>query len=182
MPKLNEDIKQKIKQLPKPELEKLVLKIASKNKEFYDYIYVTYIDQKTGEYDLFEAAKNDINLLFMKRYKGFSEELQMANMISACVKRINEFSKICKKKNLEADLLLYVLDDVFSVSSKMFGTCFTAFDNRVGLLLKRLITLVTKKLHPDFIVNYTEKINIYLTQLHSTSDHNDVIYNMPEFI
>jgi len=57
-------------------------------------------------------------------------------MISACVKRINDFSNICKNKNLEADLLMYVLDEIFSYSPKLFGTCFTAFDYKTGLLLK----------------------------------------------
>ena len=104
-------------------------------------------------------------------------------MLSACVKRINEFSKFCKKKkHLEADLIIYVLDVPFSYPAKFFGTCFTAFDYRTGLLVKRLTTLVEKKLHPDYKINYIERINFFLERLHSTSEHIDFIFVLPKKI
>ena len=162
-------------------------KMSCKSKEIYDFLIVNYFDTQYGEKDLFEEAQNEIRLLFIKKYKGFSEELQLAAMIEACVKRINEFQKICKNKNLEADLILMVLDEVFTHSTDLLGTCFTKFDYRVGLLLKslllkRLITLVSNKLHPDFMVEYRKKINDYLRVLHKTSTHLEFIYAMPKSI
>lgn len=182
MPRLDSGFKEQIKSLSKKDLENLVIRFASKHKEIHDFLIAKYFDKKFGENDLFEEAKNGIQFLFTKNYKGFSEELQLANMIEACVKRINEFDKLCKKKNLCADLLMTVLDEVFSYPADLFGTCFTKYDYKVALVLKRLITLVTTKLHSDYQIEYREKINRYLGILHQNSDHVDFIYNMPESV
>jgi hypothetical protein len=46
--------------------------------------------------------------------------------------------------------------------------------------VKRLTTLVTKKLHEDYIIEYRDRINGYLQKLHRTSNHIDTIYLMPK--
>lgn len=168
--------------LSKKELEKLVLKAASRDKSFHDYLLVNYFDKEFGEQDLFEQAKNDIDILITKRYKGFAEELQVAKMLSACLKRIVEFSKICKNKSLEADLILYVLYIPFSMSTNVFCTCFTAFNYKVVVLLKRLINIVQNKLHEDFMVEYRTVINQYLVILHRTCSYLDYVRVLPEKI
>ena len=175
-------ISSNISNLSKKELEKLVLKAASKDKSFHDYLLVNYFDKEFGEQDLFEHAKNDIDILISKRYKGFAEELQIANMLSACLKRIVEFSKVCKNKNLEADLVLYVLEVPFSMNTNVFCTCFTAFNYKVVVLLKRLINIVQTKLHTDFMVEYHEVINEYLNILHRTCSYLDYVSALPERI
>jgi len=182
MAKVHPDIITEIRNLSRKDLEKLVHKAASNDKNFHDYLMVNYVDKDFGEKDLFEEAKSDIYKLFFKSYKGISPQLRSANMLSACIKRINEFSKICKNKNLEADLLVLVLDEAFSNESDFFGTCFTNFDYKVGLVLKRLITIVTKRLHEDYLADYKEKMNVYLSRLKKTSSHLDFIYNLPEKI
>jgi len=182
MPKLDGDFKNQIKLLSKAELEGIVIRFASRHKEIHDFLTVNYFDKRFGEEDLFIETRNDVELLFKKSYNGFSRQLQLANMIESCVKRINEFDKLCKKKNLCADLLMIVLDEVFSYSTNLFGTCFTKFDYKVALLLKRLITLVTIRLNPDYKMEYERKINHYLEVLHNTSNHMDLIYAMPEKI
>jgi hypothetical protein len=133
MPKLDADFNNQIKLLSKTELEDIVIRFASKHKEIHDFLTVNYFDKRFGEEDLFIGTRNDVQLLFKKSYKGFSPQLQSANMIGACVKRINEFDKLCKKKNLCADLLIIVLDEVFSYSTNLFGTCFTKFDYKSGI-------------------------------------------------
>ncbi len=182
MTKISNEIKDKIVQLSKAELEKIVIRIASKDKAIVDYLLVNYFEKEIGEIDLFEETKIDLELLFRKSYKGFSEELQLANMVSACIKRINLFSKICKNKKLETDLLMYTLEFIFSFSTNLFGTCFTTYDYKVALLVKRVITLVETKLHQDFKIEYTATINNYLTTLHRTSNHIDFIYGLPPSI
>jgi hypothetical protein len=175
------EIKEQLGALPKSELVGIIVKLAAK-KANYDFLLVNYLDKDSGEKDLYEEARRDIDSLFQKRYKGFSEQLQLANMLGACVKRINEFTAVAKNKKLEADLLMYVLEVPFSLSTNMFGTCFTQYDNKVGLLVRRLITIVTKKLHPDYLVEYKDKLNAYLTILHRTSDFNGNIYLLPKMI
>jgi hypothetical protein len=68
---------------------------------------------------------------------------------------------------------MYVLEFVFSHSEKLFGTCFTAYDYKVGLLVKRLINLVETKMHPDYKIEYAKKINCYLAILHRRSTHKE---------
>ena len=182
MPRLTTEIKEQIKNLSHKELEQIVLKLAAKEKSVCDFLLVNYLDKESGEQELFEKTKADLDILFQKGYKGFSEQLQLANMLASCIKRINVFTKVSKNKILEADLLLYVLDTPFSLSTSLLGTCFTKYDTKVAMIVKRLITLVTKNLHEDYKVEYESAINDYLTILHRTSSHIDMVYNLPKAI
>ena len=175
-------ITKNISSLSKKELEKLVLIAATKDKFFHDYLLVNYFDKDSGEKDLYEEAKNDIDILVSKRYKGYAEELKMANMLGACSKRITEFSKVCKNKNLEADLILYVLEIPFSEDKVIFKTCFTALNHKVVLLTKRLINIVQVKLHPDYKIEYRNEVNNYLSILHETCNYLDYVYALPKAI
>jgi hypothetical protein len=181
MPRITPEIKELISKIQRKDLEKLLLKAVSKDKGFYDFLIVNYLNKESGEQDLFDQAKSDLDRLFTKCYKGFSKNLQMANMLSACIKRINEFSKVCKNKNLEADLIIYALEIPFSYKGN-FGTCFTALDHKVGLMVNRLFNLVTKKMHEDYLAEYKDNINYYLKILHSCSNHVSVIYKLPDEI
>jgi hypothetical protein len=182
MPRLDKETKERIKKLDYKDLQDIVISLASKEKTAYDFILLNYLDKESGEQDLFEATKADLEIIFRKRHKGFSEELQIANMLGACIKRINEFTKISKNKVLEAELLMYILQIPFSLTTKMFGTCFTQYDTKVAMITKRLITIVTKKLHEDYKIEYEDKINNYLQILHRTSNHIDTVYNLPKTI
>ncbi len=182
MPRLDKETKERIKQLDYKDLQDIVIKLAAKEKTVYDYILINYLDKEQGEKELFEKTIADLEELFLKRYKGYSEQLHIANMLGACIKRINEFTKISKNKKLEADLLLFILEIPFSFETKMFGTCFTQYDTKVAMIVKRLITVVTKKLHEDYRIEYEETINEYLEILHRTSRHIDTVYNLPKSI
>ncbi|MEO6893921.1 MAG: hypothetical protein ABI136_02740 [Ginsengibacter sp.] len=182
MPKVSKTISSQISSLSKKELEKLVLKAASKDTTFHDFLLVNYFDQEYGEQDLFDEAKDDLDYLFQKNYKGFAPELKMAEMLKACIKRITAFAKICKNKNLEADLVMYVLEIPFSMSGNSFQTCFTAFNYKVVTLLKRVINLLEKKMHEDFKIQYRPKINSYLDTLHRTCSYLDYVNVLPESI
>jgi len=80
---------------------------------------------------------------------------------------------------MEADLLLYVLEIPFSLSTDYFGTCFTKYDFKVGQIVKRLVTLVTKNLDEEYRADYEDKINNCLEILHRNSNHIDLIFNCP---
>lgn len=179
MPKISPEIRKQIATISKTELEKIVIKLAAKDKAVFDYLLVNHLERDTGENELFEEAKMDLDLLFRKSYKGFAQQLQLANMISACTQRIGKFSKVCKNKNLEADLVMYVLELIFAPSDALLGTCFTAYDYKVAQMVKRVITIVKTRLHPDYKIEYEEKINNYLTILHRTSNHMDFIFGLP---
>lgn len=179
----SQQLGEKLKSLSKSELEKLVLKAASKSKEFEVFLLLTYGDKKQVEEELFEMAISDIEILARKNYKGFSHELQLANMLTACNKRVNEFAKSCKNKKLEVDLLMHILNIPFLYApAGSLGTCFTAYDYKVTIILAKVITIINNKIHEDYKVEYCEKINSYLSILHSCSNHNDFVYKLPKAI
>ncbi|MHB9142663.1 MAG: hypothetical protein ACYC25_12380, partial [Paludibacter sp.] len=93
-----------------------------------------------------------------------------------------EFTVETKSKKLEADLVLYVLEIQFANPSRVFGARVSGYDYKVGLLLKKLITLVTKKLHPDYRIDYVDKINEFLDKLHHTSNRINTIKELPASI
>jgi hypothetical protein len=102
--------------------------------------------------------------------------------LNACAKRINEFTVETKSKKMEADLVLYVLDLQFANPAEFFGARFASYDYKVGLLLKKFILLVTKKLHPDYLIDYLDKLNEFLTKLHQTSNRIKTVYDLPQMI
>jgi hypothetical protein len=140
------------------------------------------LNKETGEKELFEITKVDLDLIFQKKHKGYAPELQLANMLGASIKRVNEFTKISKNKVLEANLLMYILEVPFSLTTDMFGTCFTQYDTKVAMIVKRLINIVTTKLHEDYKIEYEDAINEYLKILHRTSRHVNTVYNLPKAI
>jgi hypothetical protein len=175
MPKLSAEIKNRITSLQKKELEQIVLKLASKDSTTLDFLLVNYLEKESGKMELFEKTKISINHLIFKSYKGFSEQLQLANLLKACSKVISDFSKITSDKKLEADLLIYILEYIFSQYTNLFGTCFTAFDFKVAQMVKRLSTIVDTKLHEDLKGDYAEKINHYSEVLNRTSRHIGIV-------
>lgn len=182
MAKIDELIKQTVTLLSKKELEKLVIRAAQKHEQFHDYLLVNYADKEFGEEDLFEKAKADLEILFRKRYKGFSEELQLANMLAACLKRTSEFGKVCRNSELELRLIMEVLSIPFTLNSNMFCTCFTAYNHKVYILLRKAVTIFQKKLHEDFRLEYEARLNEYLSIMHRTSGHLNYIFNLPDKI
>jgi len=181
MPRDKAILKAQVNELSKKELVDIVLKLAGKRYN-YEYLLVNFLDKDGGEQTLFEDAKEAINILSNKDYKGRTIQHQLAKKLNACIKRIGEFTVETKNKKLETDLVLYVLEMQFANPSKVFGARFSGYDYKVGLLLKRLINLVTKKLHPDYLIDYQDKINEFLTKLHHTSDRINTIYDLPEQI
>ncbi len=182
MAKVDPSIQFALANLKRNELEKLVLKAASKDKAFHDFLLVNYGDTESGETELFQQVIADLDIILAKRHNGFSDELKMANALQACNKRIDEFDKVCKNKKYELDLVMYLLQKVFHNSDLSFGTCFTNYDYRVALLLKKAVNLLTKKVHEDYKTDYTEELNHYLMKLKALANYFDFVEALPEKI
>jgi hypothetical protein len=174
-------LKEQVSELPKKELVDIVLKLAGKRYN-YEFLLVNFLDKDGGEQILFEEAKEAIDKLNQKEFKGRTIQHQLAKRLNACTKRITEFTVETKSKKLEADLVLYVLELQFAHAPKVFGARFSGYDYKVGLLLKRLINIVSKKLHPDYLIDYLDNINVFLTKLHHTSNRINTIYDLPKLI
>ena len=171
-------LKEQLSQLSKKELMEMVLKLSGKRYN-YEYLLVNFLDKESGEQILFEEAKENIEALCQKEYKGSTIQKRLVNKLNTCVKRINEFTIETKSKKLEADLVFYVLELQFANPSNVFGARVSGYDYKVGLLLKRLINLVCKKIHADYLADYQDKINEFLVQLHRTSNRINTIKELP---
>jgi len=171
-------LKDQLARFSKNELAEMVLKLAGKGFN-YEFLLVNFLDPDGGEQTLFEEALDDIDALWEKEFKGSTDLKRLVKKLNACVKRINEFTVETKNKKLEADLVLHLLEIQFRQPAGVFGARVSGYDYKVGLLLKRLISLVTKKLHPDYLMDYQEKINVMLDRLHSTSDRIQTIRDLP---
>ncbi len=181
MPRDKAILKEQLADLSKKELVDMVLKLSVKRFN-YEYLLVNFLDKDGGEQTLFEETVEDIDQLCAKEYKGRTIQHQLAKKLNACTKRIREFTVETKSKKLEADLVLYVLEIQFANPSRVFGARVSGYDYKVGLLLKKLITLVTKKLHPDYRIDYVDKLNEFLDKLHHTSNRINTIKELPASI
>ena len=173
--------KEQLAELSKKDLADMVLKLAAKRYN-YEFLLVNFLDKDGGEQTLFEEAKEAIDTIDQKEFKGRTIQHQMVKRLNACTKRITEFTVETKSKKLEADLILHVLEMQFKQHEKVFGARVSGYDYKVGLLLKKLISIVTKKLHPDYLIDYQDKINTFLEKLHRTSDRVNTIRDLPQEI
>ena len=180
MAKLTPELKNKISQLSKQELEKLVTKAAGSSKSFYDYLILNYIDKDSGEDELFEEKMNEIESIIDSLYLGRIPEEDYAQMFADCNKEIASFAKVCKRKNLELDLIMFVLKKAFSISHKHYETCFTKINYQVYLLTKKAINLLNTKLHEDYRIQYVPTLNEYLHFLHTYSNHLNYVFYLPQ--
>jgi len=182
MPRLSKEFKQAIQEIPVEELQKLVMQFASKNREIYDVINLQYVYGNDAEDELFEETIEKISdeILFLGE-RGIVQK-NLAKAIANSVGYINHFAKVTKNEKREADLLLSLLNDVFENYADELSTCWTAFDSKLAITTNRLYNLITKKLHEDYLVEYSESMNRFLKILHSKSNHLDYVYNMPKSI
>jgi len=180
MPRLSKEFKQAIKEIPVEELQKLVMQFASKNREIYDFINLQHVEGENAEEELFEETIEKISdeILFLSE-RGIVQK-NLAKAITKSVGYINHFVKVTKNKNREADLLRNLLDSVFENYADELGTCWTVFDSKLAVTTNRLYNLVTKKLHKDYRVEYSDSLNRYLKILHNRSNYLDYVYNMPK--
>lgn len=178
---ISKDFKEQISHLPKETLEKLVIKIASKDKSFSDFLELNYFANGINENDIFEDYKQKLNKLVFKRYKGYAEEEKAAHFITACNKELANFEKLCKNKELFVQLILVVLDSAYNDFGARFGTCFTVYEYKFSLLLKKAIKTITTKLHEDLLIEYKHQINRYLNNI-KTANYLDYIYLLPNEI
>lgn len=172
-------LKEQLNRFTKTELVDILAKISAKRFN-YEFLLVNYLDTEDGEQTLFEEAKESIDLLTHKEFKGRTVQHQMVKRLKACTNRIKDFTEETKDRKLEADLILYVLEIQFRENPDIFGAKYSGYDYKVGLLLKRLISIVTTKLHADYLVDYQQNLNSMLSLLHKTSNRINTIKSLPE--
>jgi hypothetical protein len=171
-------LKDQLQEFSKNELIEIVLKLSGR-KEIYDYVRVNYTEKGYGEQSLFDETLEEIEELLYKAYKGRTPQHQACSKIKALNKRLKEFTDISKNKKLEADLLLHILEHFFGYETRFWARDHASFDYKVALLLERFIKVITQQLHPDYLVDYSDKANLFLKKIHYSSDHLQTVCDMP---
>jgi hypothetical protein len=179
---LSKDFKKAIEEIPVPDLQKLVMKAATKNRELYDMINIQFVSGKQAEKELFEVAKDRaLDELYYIDDRGVLQK-NLAKAIGKAIKHINHYVKVTSNQVGEAELLHSLLDEIFKDYSNELGTCWTVYDSKLAVTTNRFYNLVTKKLHEDYLIEYKEPLNDFLKTLHSKSNHLDFVYDMPNTI
>lgn len=178
---INKELKLRIADLPQDELAKVVLKWATKDKVLLDYILFTYFREDKPEEEIYNEYLQKINDLALKRYKGFVEEQKAIHYITACNKEIANFEKIVKNNEYSINLILQVIDNSYDSLFARFGTSFEGYEYKISLLLKKIIKILTTKMHEDYMLEYREKVNIHLTRIQK-SYYLDCVADLPKEI
>jgi hypothetical protein len=173
------DIQKIISDMPRKEVEGLLVKAMRESDSFYQYVWVNHLDKEAGEAQLFEQYDAEIEGLMYKGYRGASEELRAANMLAACRKKVDDFSKICRAKDRAVELGLWVAEHPETNYEVLSGTCFTKYDHEYYMLFKKIRSLYLT-LHPDIQHEYTERLQNMLTLLKRHSRHLDYVYHLPD--
>lgn len=182
MPKLTAEIKKQIKGLSKPDLEQIALKCASRDKYWYEYIYVHFLNPEYGEQDIFEDYKLELDKLSQKSFPGRRESMRLTRLLRASNTLIRQFNRIVKKTHLEVELYLYALDIHFEISPSHLGGQYQVYDNNIARTVKKVIALIREKLHDDYLLEYGGKINGYLLTLHRLAPFNPIVRELPRQI
>lgn len=180
MPRVSKDFKAAIEQIPLHDLQKLVVELARKNKEAYDYINLNYLPEEKSEKDLFEEYEMKVQAEFFRIFNRGILQKNLAAAITRAVRHINYFEKLTKNNLLTAELLVSMLDGLFDDHVADLGSCWTAFDSKLATTTNRLYNLVTKKLHPDHQIQFREPVNKFLSILKEECGHLDYVYHMPK--
>ena len=169
--KINDDLKEILFEQDKKVLVKLIFKQANKYPDFLSSLIMEFGDKEEYENELFDKYKTLISkeLIAWTRYRV--PQLHNYHIIKNTVRQLNEFCKHCKNKNMEADLLMLILDHIFENYKTQLGTIYVKFDNKTAITLQRAINLVSNKLHPDYQNEYIDKLNsmVNILKISSTS-------------
>lgn len=181
MKKTIEDIKTAVLNMPLKEKNKLLLQLLRKNTEAVQKIYYQNISDKEEMQTLVENLKVEITDILNWEYaKGGNTHKNLARGIGNASKEIARFKSVLSPE-LETELNMHLLDIIFSDLSNELGTCWTVFDHKVTQTLSKTLTLVTKKIHEDYRVEFEEQLNNYLFRIKKAS-HLDYVYNLPNRI
>jgi len=164
----NKNIRNKelISSIPESDYYKLLVKAASKDKSFRDFLMLTYSFNGLSDIEYFNLAIEDLKLIGSKPPKAFLDPRPSIKFINSLVQRIDEFTKVCKNKKLEADLINYALNIAFDTSflnsfNKDYVYKFTS-------LFNRFVKLLNEKLHDDYLIEYKADIEKFYNKLKAT--------------
>ena len=177
-----DDIKPYVNQLSNTQKEKLIYQMLKKDSLLLEQLYFKHLANPEKLEERFANFENEVKDIVFRSFSARVNELAVAKAIGNAKKVINQFTKVDKRPEKEAALLMIILDAIFinTGNPARFGTCWTKYDLVVTQTLKRLITILRNKLHEDFLLDFKPQVDKYLVRMKSASSFNDFVYELPD--
>ncbi|SFQ02462.1 hypothetical protein [Hymenobacter arizonensis] len=178
MPVPSPDFKKALKRLSEAEKEALLLRAVRRDAELYEtYRYELVADVTLAQIQ--EEAADRIHELFNLAVSGRLLNRSLVKALRASVQEAARARRITKNKQLEVDLLLYVLRQCTDNYSGQFDSVYDGFFNATARLAARLPALVLKHLHEDLWVEYKPELDELLEALHARSKSRHLKFELP---
>ena len=178
MPIPSSDFKKALKRLGENEKEALLLRAVRRDAELYEtFRYELLADVTLGQIQ--EETADRIHELFNVTVSGRLLNRSLVKALRASVQEAARARRITKSKQLELDLLVYVLRQCLDNYSGQFDSVYDGFYNATARLAARLPALVLKSLHEDLWVEYKPELDEVLRQLHGRSKSRNLKFVLP---
>lgn len=178
MPVPSADFKKVLKRLSEPEKEALLLRAVRRDAELYEtFRFELLADVTLGQIQ--EETADRIHGLFAVAVTGRLLNRSLVKAVRAGVQEAARARRVTKNKQLEIDLLLYVLHQCIDNYSGQFDSVWDGFYNATARLAARLPALVLKGLHEDLWVEYESDLDDVLSELHRRKKSHNLKFDLP---
>ncbi|MBF9237815.1 hypothetical protein I2I05_10455 [Hymenobacter sp. BT683] len=178
MPVPSSDFKKVLKRLPESEKEALLLRAVRRDAELYEtFRYELLADVTLAQIQ--EEAADRIHETFNLAVSGRLLNRSLVKALRASVQEAARARRITKSKQLEIDLLLYILRLCLDNYSGQFDSVYDGFFNATARLAARLPALILKSLHEDLWVEYKPALDEVLAELHNRSKSRHLKFELP---
>ena len=178
MPVPSADFKKALKRLSESEKEALLLRAVRRDAELYEtFRFELLADVTLGQ--LQEETADRVHELFNVAVTGRLLNRSLVKALRASVQEAARARRITKSKQLEIDLLVYILRQCIDHYSGQFDSVWDGFYNATARLAARLPALILKSLHEDLWVEYQSDINEILRELHSRKKSQQLKFELP---
>ncbi|OGX81478.1 hypothetical protein BEN47_05440 [Hymenobacter lapidarius] len=178
MPVPSSDFKKALKRLPESEKEALLLRAVRRDAELYETFRFELLADVTLA-QIQEEAADRIHELFNLAVSGRLLNRSLVKALRASVQEAARARRITKNKQVEIDLLLYIMRQCTDNYSGQFDSVYDGFFNATARLAARLPSLVLKALHEDLWLEYKSDIDDVLGQLHNRSKSRHLKFELP---
>ena len=178
MPVPSPDFKKALKRLGEAEKEALLLRAVRRDAELYEtFRYELLADVTLAQMQ--DETADHIHELFNVAVTGRLLNRSLVKALRASVQEAARARRITKHKQLEIDLLVYVLRQAIDNYSGQFDSVYDGFFNATARLAARLPGLVLKSLHEDLWVEYKDELDGILKELHGRKKSHHLKFELP---
>ena len=178
MPVPSPDFKKALKRLAEPEKEALLLRAVRRDAELYETFRFELLADVTLAQVQDESADR-IHELFTLAVSGRLLNRSLVKALRAGVQEAARARRITKHKQLEIDLLVYILRQCIDNFSGQFDSVYDGFFNATARLAARVPALILKSLHEDLWVEYKTEVDEILKELHGRKKSHNIKFELP---